>query len=152
MHIGQPGDHLEDSALFADRDGGRAEHVLTVRNIAMHPRLGTDDDAVADLRVVLDPRLPGHDHVIAGRAASRDADLPAQEVVAADLVVMADHDQIIDLGTLTDASRLERRAIDRAVRADLDVVLDLEPAGMGDLDVPSVRLTIPKAVAAEDTA
>ena len=36
--------------------------------------------------------------------------------------------------------------------ADLDVVADLEPAGLRDLDVPAVDLAIAEAVAAEHGA
>ena len=43
-------------------------------------------------------------------------------------------------------------AVDRAVRADLDVVVDLEPAGMRDLDVPAVDQAVAEAVAAEHGA
>ena len=97
-------------------------------DVAVDARLGADDHAVADLGLVLDPRLAGHDHVVAGRAASGDADLAAEQVVPADLVVVADHDEVVDLRPLADPGRLERGAVDRAVGADLDVVADLEPA------------------------
>ena len=85
------------------------------------------DHAVADLSFILDPRLSGHDHVVAGRATAGDADLPAKQVVPADLVVVADHHQVVDLGPLTDPGCLEGRPVDRAIGADLDVATDLQP-------------------------
>ena len=57
VHLGQPRDHLEEPALLANGNRRRAEHVLTVRNVAMDAGLRPDDHAVADLRVVLDARL-----------------------------------------------------------------------------------------------
>ena len=70
-------------------------------------------DLVADLGVVLDPGLAGHDDVVAGLAAPGDPDLPAEQVVAADVVVVADHDEIVDLGPLADPGGLERGSVDR---------------------------------------
>ena len=77
---------------------------------------------------------------------------PHKQVVPADLVVVADHDQVVDLGPLADPRGLEGGAVDRAVGADLDVVLDLEPAGMRDLHVPAVDLAVAESVAAEHAA
>ena len=37
VHLGQPGDHLEDPPLLADRDRGRAQHLLAAGNVAMDP-------------------------------------------------------------------------------------------------------------------
>ena len=79
-------------------------------------------------------------------------DLAAEQVVAADLVVVADHDEVIDLGPLADPGGLEGGAVDRAVRADLDVVVDFEPAGMRDLDVAAVDLAVAEAIAAQHGA
>ena len=106
-------------------------------------------DPVADLGVVLDPGLAGHDDVVARLAAPGDADLAAEQVVAADLVVVADHDEVVDLRPLADPGGLEGGAVDRAVRADLDVVADLDPAGLRDLDVPAVDHAVAEPVAAE---
>ena len=152
MHFRQPGDHLEEPALLAHGNGRRAQHVLTVGDVAVHARLGTDDHPVADLRVVLDAGLAGHDDVIAGLAAPGDADLTAKQVVAADLVVVADHHQVVDLGPLADPGGLERRAVDRAIGADLDVVFDFEPPGMRDLHVPAVDLAVAETVASQHAA
>ena len=72
--------------------------------------------------------------------------------MAADLVVVADHHQIVDLGSLADPGGLERGPVDRAVRADLHVAADLEPPGMRDLDMPAVHLAIAKPVSAQHGA
>ena len=116
----------------------------------MDPGLGPHHDLVADLGVVLDPGLAGHHDVVAGLAAPGDPHLPAEQVVAADLVVVADHDQIVDLGPFADPGGLEGRAVDRAVRADFHVVADLDLAGVRDLDVLAVDRVIFEAVATED--
>src|SRR5579883_1296969 len=87
-------------------------------------RLRADLHAVADLGLVLHADLAGHHDVVAGLAAPGDAYLAAKQVVPADLVVVADHDEVVDLRPLADPGRLERRAVDRAIGPDLDVVAD----------------------------
>ncbi len=152
MHLGQPRDHLKEPALLADGNRRRAEDVLTVWNVAVNAGLGTDDHAVADVCVVLDTCLAGHDDVIAGLAASGDADLAAQQVVWADLVIVADHNQVIDLGPFADPRGLEGCTVDRAIRADFDVVVDLEPASMWNLDMAAFDMAIAETIAAENTS
>src|SRR5262249_23557030 len=146
MHLGQARDHLEDPPLFANRDRGRSQDVLAVRDIAMDTRLRSDDHSVADPRIVLDSCLACHDHMITSLAASSDTDLSAEQVVTTDLVVVTDHPQVVDLGPLADPGGLERTAVDRAVRTDLHVGADLEPAGMGDLDMPPFSLAIAETI------
>ena len=75
---------------------------------------------------------------------------PHKRLWRTDLIVVADHDQVIDLRSLADPRGLEGRAIDRAVRPDLDVVLDFEPAGVRDLDVAAVDLAISEAITAKN--
>ena len=152
VHLREPRDHLEEAALLANGNGRRAEHVLTVRNASMDAGLCPDDHAVADLGIVLDPGLTGDHDVIARLAASGDADLAAEKVVAADLVVVADHDEVIDLRPFADPRGLEGRAIDRAVRPDLHVILDFEPTCVRNLHVAAVDLAITEAITAENAA
>src|SRR5262249_55717102 len=102
VHVGEAGDHGEDVALLLDGDGGGAEDLGVARDVAVDPRLGADDDAVADLGVVLDAGLAGHHDVVARLATAGDADLAAEEVVPADLVVVSDHDEVVDLRPLAD--------------------------------------------------
>ncbi len=147
---GRPAREAGDASRAAGRSSGRSAAARGPGSPASPARAGRRAmlrctpawaptiTPVADLRVVLDPGLAGHDHVIAGLAAPGDADLAAEQVVAADLVVVADHHQVVDLRPLADPRGLERGAVDRAVRADLDVVADLEPAGMRDLHVAAV--------------
>ena len=72
--------------------------------------------------------------------------------MAADLIVVPNHDEIIDLRPFADARRLEGRAVDRAIRPDLDVVIDFKPAGVRDLHMAAVDLAITETVTAEHGA
>src|SRR5262249_14459724 len=97
----QPGQVLQaeqDALRLALRAGGGAEHALTGADVAEQPRAGAEDGAVADVDVVGDAHLARHHHVVAGAAAAGDADLADQQVVPADLAVVADHHQVVDLG------------------------------------------------------
>src|SRR5262249_55615907 len=138
--------------LLADRNGRRAQHLLTIGHVAVDAGLGADNHSLADPRVVLDPSLPGQDDVIARLATPGDSDLPTEQVVAADLVVVANHHQIVYFGSFADPAGLEGRAVDGAVCPDLDVVVDLQPPGMRDLYVPAAALPVAESVTAKDGA
>ena len=146
-------DHDEVEALFkdyqllADGNGRRAEHVLSIGNITMHAGLGADHHPIADLRVVLDARLAGHDHVVARFTASGDANLGAKNVVATNLIVVADHDQVVDLGAVADPRGLERRAVDGAIGPDLHVVADFHAPRLRDFDMAALNEPVSEPVA-----
>ena len=55
------------------------------------------------------------------------------DAMAPDRHVVADLDQIVDLGALADHGVADRAAVDGGAGADLDVVLDDDPA---DLQAP----------------
>ena len=67
----------------------------------------------------------------------------------ADLAVVADLHQVVDLGARADARRLEGAAINRRAGADLDVVADLDAAQLRHLDVLAVLKTIAETIGAE---
>ena len=72
-----------------------------------------------------------------------------KQVVPADLAVVADLHQVVDLGPRADARRLEGAAVDRRAGADLDVVADLDVAELRHLDVPAVLQPVAEAVGPE---
>ena len=59
--------------------------------------------------------------------------------MAADLHIVADLNQIIDLGALADHRVAQRAAVDGGGGADLDPVLDDDPAQLGDLHMSARR-------------
>src|SRR5215468_9288285 len=98
-----------------------------------HTRLGRQDRALADHHVVGDTDLAGQDGPVADPARSRDPDLRDEDHVFADLGVVPDLHEVVDLAAPPDDGIAECCAVDRGVRADLDVVLDPEPAHLGNL-------------------
>ena len=59
---------------------------------------------------------------------------------------MADHHEVVDLGPLADARRLEGAAIDRRAGPDLDIIGNLDPAQLRHLDVPALLESIAKPI------
>src|SRR6516225_8215362 len=124
--------------------------MLTAWYVAVHTGLRPHDHPIADLSLVLDARLARHDDVITRLAAAGDADLAAEHVMAADLVVVPDHDQVVDLGSLADPRGLEGGAVDRAIGPDLHVAANFQTPGVGNLDVPAVDLAIAEAIPSQN--
>jgi hypothetical protein len=71
-----------------------------------------------------------HDVVLHGTAAG-DAGLCHHDAVAADLHVVRDLHEVVDLRPLADDGVARRAAVHRGVGADLDVVSDAAPAEVG---------------------
>ena len=149
MHLGQAGDHLEDPPLFADGDRRRAQHVLAVGDVAVHARLGADDHAVADLGLVLDARLAGHDDVVAGLAAPAMPTWPQSRLWRPIWLLwpIITRLSILVPSPIRVVSNVARSIVQLAPISTS--LLDLEPAGMRDLHVPSVDLAVAESVAAQ---
>ena len=152
VELGQPEGQLVDLPLAARRVGRGAQDLTLRGDRAMDAGLRADDGELADLGVVLDPGLAAHDDVVARLATAGDPDLPAEQVVLADPVVVADHDEVVDLGPLAQDGRLEGSPVDRAVGPDLDVVVDLDRADLGGFDVPAVDHFVSEPVGTEHRA
>ena len=110
-------------------------------DVARDPALGADDGPVADGDVVGDTDLPGQHHAAAEPRGARDARPAPPAASSPDLDVVADLHEVVDLGAPPDDGVAERRAVDRGVGADLDVVLDHHAADLGDLPVGAGRRT-----------
>ena len=109
-----------------------------------------DRDLIADRKVIRDTHLAGHDNVIASARRARDADLTAQDVMFPDLAVMADHHQVVDFRSRSDAGDAECSPIDRAASPNFDVVLDLDRSQLRYLQVPAILHSIAKPIRADD--
>ena len=66
--------------------------------------------------------------------------------------VVGDLDEVVDFRPLLDPRAPEPGPVDGHIRADLDVVIDLDAAGLGDLHVPPAGEFVPEAVAPDDRA
>src|SRR5262249_56148300 len=84
--------------------------------------------------MVGDADLTAQHGVVSDLDAARNPGLRDDEAMASDRAVMADLDQIIDLGALANDGVAAAAPVDRGIGADLDVVLDDHPARLRDLD------------------
>src|SRR5262245_17206957 len=149
-HVGELLQAHEDALLLALRRRRGAEVALAGRHVLGDAGLGADQHAVADADVVHDADLAGHHDVVAGAARPGDAHLADEQVVPADLTVVGHLHEVVDLGSLADAGRLEGAAVDGGAGADLDVVAQLNVAELRHLDVPAVVEAVAEAVGPED--
>ena len=133
-------------------DRRRARHLLTLRHVVEHRRLAADARPVTDGDAVRDSRLPGEDDAVADGRAARDAGLAAQDTRPSDAHVVTDLHQVVDLGARSDARLVERRAVDRRVGADLDVVLEHGDADLRHLEVAPAARDVAEAVGADHRA
>src|SRR6185369_9568866 len=91
--------------------------------------------AVADLEVVVDAHLRAQRDVVTDRQAAREADLGREQAVPADGHIVTDLDLIVDFGALADHRIAQAAAVDGGAGADLDMVLDQDPAGLRHLQM-----------------
>src|SRR5215467_5469812 len=107
------------------------------RHVAHHTSLGAEHRACSDRQVVGNADLATQDDTILDCAAARNADLGNQQAVTPDRDVVADLDEIVDLGSLPDHSVADRPTVDCGIGADLDVVLDDYAPDLGNLVGPA---------------
>ena len=90
------------------------------------------------------PDAAAHRDVVAHDARSRKYPKPGDYAIAADADVMGDLHEIVDLGALADDRIGHGAAIDGGVGADLDIVLDDDPADLRHRGGPLAPPTKPK--------
>src|SRR5207245_5682989 len=101
-----------------------------------------------------DAHLGSENDVFFDYDTARKTGLRGNHHVFSDLAVVADVDQVVDLGAAPDAGDFQGSAVDGRVGADLDVIGDFEAAGLREFHVVSgCRIAhITEAVAAEHGA
>src|SRR5262249_35154654 len=147
----RPERHPFDPFLVRSRLEG-AGNDRARRNGARDAGLGPDLRAVPDRYVVHDARLAGQDHVVADAGAAGDARLRGDDRAFADHDVVRDLHEIIDFGAAADNGLSQRRAIDRSIGADLNVVADLDDADLRNLHARRSLSGIAEAVGADNDA
>src|SRR3989440_3151188 len=152
QQIGQARLRGEDPLGFQDRPRGSSEVAAAGVEVGWHAALRGDQRPVAYGPVVLAAPLARQHHAAPEPGAARDADLGHEDRVLPHLDVMSDLDEIVDLGAAADDRVAEGRAVDRAVGADLDVVLDRHAAHLGNLAVARAVEGEAEAVGADDGA
>src|SRR5919201_2096195 len=150
--LGQPRFRRKDALRLEDRARGAAEVAPARVEIARDAGLRADQRAVTDAHVVGHTDLSGQDDAASQPRAAGDADLRDQDRVLADLHVVTELHEIVDLGPAADDRIAECRAVDRAVRTDLDVVLDDDAARLRNLAMPRAVEGEAKPVGADDRA
>ena len=97
-------------------------------------------------------RLRRNGDVPAERGAAGDACLRDDDGVGTDDHVVGDLHQVIDLDPLADMGAAKAGTIDRRVRANLGVIVDLNRAGVWNLDELASLELVAEAVRTDDRA
>src|SRR5207245_844080 len=92
----------EDALGLDQRARRRAEHLLARRDVAGEARLRGDDSAVTDREMVGDAHLAGEHDTPADPARPGDPHLGDDDRVLADLDVVTDLHEVVDLGPAAD--------------------------------------------------
>ncbi len=92
---------------------------------------------VPNLKVSCYPGLSGHDHMVPDPGTAGNTDLGDKQAVLAHHDVVGNHDQVVDLGAALYPGPAESRPVHRGIGADLDVVVNLHYAGLGDFYMPA---------------
>ena len=108
--------------------------------VGQNPALADDSGLAAD-----------HDPLSQLRA-SRDADLGDNHRIGADHHIVGDLDEVVDLHPFLDPGPSEGPAVDRRIGAYLNVVIDLDVAGLGGLYICPAGIGKSEAVTADDDA
>jgi hypothetical protein len=71
------------------------------------------------------PTRPPEHHAVADAHTSREANLPTEQAVCADLNIVANHHEVVDLGPSVDSGRLQGAAVNGGQCPDLDIIGNL---------------------------
>ena len=107
--------------------------MCTCGHILRHTRLRHDDALVSDGQMTRDADLSRNGHVVADDGASGNAHERANDAMLTNNAVVADLHEVVDLRTGTDAGPPEATAVDRRIRADLNVVANFNEANLRNL-------------------
>ena len=114
---------------------------------------GGDHDEIGDVDMADDAGLPAENDVAAGFCRTGNARLRDDDVVRADNDVVADLNEVVDLGAGGDAGGLKTGSVDGGVRADFDVIFDDDDAELLEFGVLALRVGgVAKAAGADDGA
>src|SRR5439155_22013443 len=122
------------------RPGWRSPHHLPAvdRFPGRDTRLRTGDGSILERAMVRYSDLAAHDHMMAQYARAGDASLRRNHCMRADLHVVADVHQVIELHTFCNARVVERTTIDCGVRAYLNIVANLDNAHLRKFPVAPI--------------
>ena len=104
--------------------------------------------------MVANTDLPSHNHIVFHDNTAGEPGLRCNDNIFTHLAVVSNVDQVIDLRPATDASGIQSPSINRRIRSDLYIILDLQCANLGKLLIASggrIR-HIAKAIAAQHSS
>src|SRR6266571_1241441 len=119
---------------------GRITKPNAATNIFRNSALRSDPRLIGDRHVTDDTDLATHLHVLANARATRDSSLRYDHGVFPDHDVVRNLHEIINLHALANPRPAKPRAINCRVRADLDVVVDLNDAELLNFFVSAIDL------------
>ncbi len=104
-----------------------------------------------DAGVLSEANLAAEHNIFLDDDAAGKTGLRGDHDILSDLAVVADVDQVVDLGAASDARDFKGAAVNGRVRANLDVIADFEAPLLGKFFVMSGRLVadVAEAVAAQ---
>src|SRR5581483_2772145 len=153
----QPREACQVLQIFPQRLRRRAperDTVATKDFLRQNSRLSSEQYAFLDARMFADADLATDDDVIFDGDAAGKTSLGGNDYVLAEVAVVADMYKIVDLRSAPDTSRFEGTAINRRIRANLDVIFNFEPADLRKLFVTAGRWVpnVAESVAADHGA
>ncbi len=102
--------------------------------------LSTDDRAIFQITLFPEAGLSTHNYMLTKIAGAGESDLRGDHSVCADLAVVADVHEVIQLNAFGDARVVKRAAIDCGVRADLDIVARFPQCLLAEISSGGLRL------------
>jgi hypothetical protein len=115
------------ATIIPHRDGWRATHFRTWRDLFVYTRLRHDLGPLANRKVPHDANLPTQDYMITQFATAGDPDLCNYNTAFANLDVVANLHKIVDHRAATYNGVRSGAAIDGGIRANLNVIGDEHP-------------------------
>src|ERR1700722_16069608 len=107
-------------------------------------------DIIADREMTADGDLTRDLAALADRGAAGDTRQGRDRRMRANVHVVGDHDEVVELHALFDDRVLHRTAIDRGVGADLNIRADAHATHLGHLDPTALLGSESKTAAADD--
>ena len=139
--------------LLCFLDGsGRIPEPHAAGNTFGNSALRGDHAAVSNLNVADDSDLSRHRHALAHTGAPGDTGLRHNDGIFPDHHVVRDLHEIIDLHALLDPRPAKPCAINRRVRSDLNIIVNLDDTELLNLLLPAVDHFKTEAVSANHRA
>lgn len=104
---------------------------------------------IADGQVIGETGLTADHHVAADGCAAGDSDLRNDDAVLAHCDIVCNLDEIVDFSPLLDQGPAERRAVDRHIGSQFNVVFDDDDAELRDLMMEAMMLHVSESVGSD---